>query len=189
MSNLPAGGGKPDAFRSLDEVCQLLQTHPRFRELPVVRVAGKSRTGLAIGRFIKNMRLRRFGAEFARSLTLWHFQIRQEQPRVLALDLRWHAENLAADWHVFIHFVDASGEIRFQGDYPLKGVILDLFGFAYSRRQVAVPAETPGGNYHVRLGVWSPGDGGRLELTQFRGCQRDPADGWRDAVMVGTVTI
>ncbi len=189
MSNPRIGDGKTDALASLDEICQLLRTHPDFRELPAARAAGKSPTGLAIGRFIKNVRLLRFGAEFARSVTLWHFQIRQEQPRVLVLDLRWHVAKLLDDWWVFVHFVDSSGEIRFQGDYPLRGVVPDLLGFVYSRRQVAVPAEVPRGSYHVRLGVWSPTAGSHLELTQFRGCQRGSADSWRDAIRLANVTV
>lgn len=190
MSKLRAGDGKTDAFESLDEVCRLLQTHTGFRELPAVRPAGKSnRSGMAFGRFIKNLRLRSFGAEFASSLTLWHFQIHQDSPRMLALDLRWHVEKLLDDWCVFVHFVDDSGEIRFQGDYPLRGVTPDLLGFVYSRRLVAVPAEVPRGSYHVRLGVWSPGAGSHLPLTRFRGCQPGSADCLPDAVTLATVTL
>jgi hypothetical protein len=183
------GDGKTDALASLDEICQLLRTHPDFRELPAVQVARKSPTGLAIGRFIKNVRLLRFGAEFARSVTLWHFQIRQDKPRVLVLDLRWHVAKLLDDWFVFIHFVDDDGEIRFQGDYPLRGVVPDRLGFVYSHRLVAVPAEIPRGSYHVRLGVWSPTAVSHLELTRFRGCQRGPADLWHNAVRLATVTV
>lgn len=189
MRNLGAGDGKTDALLSIDEICRLLQAHPKFREVPVVRVVERSPAGLAIGRLLKSARSRSFGVEFAGSLTLWRFLIRREQPRTLSLDLRWQVEKPLGDWRVFIHFVDSAGEIRFQGDYPLKGAMPDLFGFVYSRRVVVVPAEVPDGVYGVRLGVWSPGDGARLQLTQFRGCQRDSGEGWRDAVIVATVTI
>ena len=189
MLNLRKGNGKTDAFESLDEICQLLQTHPDFREVPATRVARKSLAALAIGRWVKNVRLWSFGAEFARSLTLCRFQIRQDQPRVLAMDLRWHVEKLLDDWCVFVHFVDDSGEIRFQGDYPLKGVIPDPLGFVYSHRLVAVPADVPRGSYHVRLGVWSPTAVSHLELTRFRGCQRGSAGAWHNAVMIATVTV
>ena len=189
MLNLRKGNGKTDAFESLDEICQLLQTHPDFREPPAARIARKSPTGLAIGRLIKSVRLWSFGAEFGRALTLWHSQISRNQPRVLALDLRWHVEKLLHDWCVFIHFVDSSGEIRFRGDYPLRGVVPDPLGFIYSYRLVVVPAEAPPGNYRVRLGVWSPSAASHLELTQFRGCQRDPTDWCGNAVMLGTVTV
>ena len=189
MSNPCIGDGRTDAFASLGEICQLLQTHPDFQGMSAARVARNSPAALAIGRFIKNVRLWSFGAEFARSLTLWHFQIRQEQPRVLAIDLRWHVEKLLDDWCVFVHFTDSSGEIRFQGDYPLRGVTPDLLGFVYSRRLVAVPAEVPRGSYHVRLGVWSPGAGSHLPLTRFRGCQPGSADCLPDAVTLATVTL
>jgi len=189
VSNIRAGDDKADAFASLDEICQLLRTHPDFREPPAVRIARKSQAGLAIGRFIKNVRLWRFGVEFARSLTLWHFQIRQDQPRVLAMDLRWHVGKIQGGWWVFVHFVDSSGEIRFQGDYSLRGAVPDSLGFVYSRRLVAVPAEVSPGDYHVRLGVWSPGTASHLQLTQFRGCQREPASWCDNAVLLGTVTI
>jgi hypothetical protein len=180
---------EPDARASLDEVCSLLQAHPDFRELPVTRVAKKSRTGKAIGRFIKSMRLLNFGAEFARSITLLHFQIHQDQPRVLAMDLRWHIERIPDDWSVFVHFVDDAGAIRFQGDYPLQGETPDPLGLVYSRRLVAVPAEVPPGEYRIRLGVWSPGSAAHLQLTRFRGCERDPVDWCRNAVVLGSVTI
>jgi len=189
VSKLNRGDGKADALASLDEVCYLLQAHPGFRELPVPRAAKKSRTGIAIGRLIKNARLLNFGAEFAGSVTLWHFQIHQEQPRVLLLDLRWQVERIHDDWSVFVHFVDEDGAIRFQGDYPLRGETPDPLGFVYSRRVVVVPAETPPGNYRVRLGVWSPGSASHLQLTQFRGCQRDPADWCRNAVVLAGVTV
>ena len=189
MSNEPIGDGNADAFASLDETCQLLRTHPDFRELPAARVARKSPAGLAIGRCIKTVRLWSFGAEFARSLTLWHFQIRHDQPRVLAMDLRWHGGKLLDDWCVFVHFVDDGGEIRFQGDYPLKGVIPDPLGFFYAHRLVAVPAEVTRGNYRVRLGVWSPGAASHLQLTRFRGCQRESVDWCRNAVILATVTV
>jgi len=189
MSNLGIGDGKADTFASLDEVCSLLQTHPGFRELPVARVAKKSRTGMAIGRLIKNLRLLNFGAEFGGALTLWHFQIHQDRPRVLALDLRWHVERVLDDSFVFVHFVDDGDAIRFQGDYALQGETPDPLGFVYSRRVVVVPAEIPPGNYRVRLGVWSPCSASHLQLTQFRGCRRDSADSWRNAVVLANVTV
>jgi hypothetical protein len=182
------GNGEPDALASLDEVCSLLQAHPGFRELPVTRVAGRSWTGKAIGRFVKSMRLLHFGAEFARSITLLHFQIHQDQPRVLLLDLRWHVQRMPDDWCVFVHFVDDGGAIRFQGDYPLQGETPDALGFVYSRRLVPVPAEVPPGDYRIRLGVWSPGSASHLQLTRFRGCERDPAAWCRNAVVLGNVT-
>ncbi|MGB7759991.1 MAG: hypothetical protein WBL61_09190 [Bryobacteraceae bacterium] len=189
MSNVRTGDGETDGFASLDEICQLLQAHPGFRELPAARGARKRPAGLAIGRCIKDVRLWSFGAEFAGSLTLWHFQIHQDQPRVLAMDLRWHVEKLLDDWCVFVHFLDDGGEIRFQGDYPLKGAIPDPLGFVYSHRLVAVPAEVPRGNYSVRLGVWSPAAAAHLQLTQFRGCHRESADWCGNAVILATVTV
>jgi hypothetical protein len=189
VSSPSIGDGKAEALVSLDEICQLLQAHPDFRESPAARVTGKSPAGLTIGRFIKNLRLRNFGAEFARSLTLWHFEIRQERPRLLALDFRWHVEKLRDDWWVFVHFVDSSGEIRFRGDYPLRGVLPDLLGFVYSHRLVVVPGEAPRGNYQIRLGVWSPTAASHLELTQFRGCQRDPTDWCGNGVILGIVIV
>ena len=187
MPNL--GDGEPDALASLDEVCSLLHSHPGFRELPVTRVARKSRTGMAIGRFVKSIRLMNFGAEFARSITLLHFQINTDQPRVLALDLRWHIEKMPDDWCVFVHFVDEAGAIRFQGDYPLLGETADPLGLVYSRRLVVVPVEVPPGEYRIRLGVWSPGSAAHLPLTRFCGCERDPADWCRNAVVLGSVTV
>jgi len=189
VSNVHVGDEKADAFASLEEICRLLQTHPDFQEPPAARVATKSPAGLAFGRLIKSVRLWGFGAEFGRALTLCRFKISQYQPRVLALDLRWHAERLLDDWCVFIHFVDSSGEIRFRGDYPLRGVVPDLLGFVYSYRLVVVPAEVLPGDYQVRLGVWSPSAASHLELTKFRGCQRAPAVWCANAVMLGTVTV
>jgi len=189
VSQSGTGDDKADAFGSLDEICQLLQAHPAFREFPVTRVATKSRTGVLAGQILKNLRLLRFGAEFARCLTLLHFQIHQDQPRVLAVDLQWHLKRIRNDWSVFIHFLDGSGEIRFQGDYALRGTVPDLLGFVSARRLVVVPAAVPPGTYRIRLGVWLPGAACHLKLTRFRGCRRDPAAWYGNAVALGNVNI
>lgn len=189
MSQLRIGGDKADAVGSLDEICQLLEAHPAFREFPVIRVKKTSRTSAVVGRILKNLRLLRFGAEFARSVTLLHFQIHQDQPRALALDLQWHLKKINPDWSVFIHFIDGSGEIRFQGDYALRDAVPDLLGFVYARRLVVVPAWVPPGNYRVRLGVWLPGAECHLRLTRRRGCRRDSAGWCQNGILLGTVTV
>ena len=189
MPHMPIVDSQQEALTALDEICQVLRAHPDFRELPAARIARLSPIGMAIGRFVRHARARTFAAEFAHSLTLWRFELRQDHPRALAVDLRGQCEKLLNDWCVVIHFLDESGEIRFQSNYPLRGVLPDVLTFIYLRWLITVPAGVPPGSYYVRLGVCSQHDGPYLQLTQFRGCRRDPAGSWCNMIRLPAINI
>ncbi len=178
-----------DPLVSLDQVCELLAAHPDFRIIPVSQSANFSRRPSFLGRLIKEIRLRRFGAEFAGTLTLLHFEAHRPEPGKLVLDLAWHTTEIPAGWSVFIHFLDGRGEMRFQGDYPLEGEVPDRLGFVYSRRSVDIPSEVAPGDYRVRLGVWSPNENQHVSLTRFRGCNREPPGWCHNAVLLSTITL
>jgi hypothetical protein len=173
---------------SLDGVFQLLAAHEGFR---VARVRCTRATGNAywLGRVITRARLLVFGAEFSRSLTLVYFRLRQEGPSAVTLEIQWHAAAMPRECSVFIHFLDEAGEIRFQGDYALRIEEFSWLGFSYSRRRVEMPDGIPRGLYRVRLGLWSPQDAVHLSLTRFRGCTREWAESYRNAVILGTCRI
>jgi len=178
-----------DPLVSLDQVCELLASHPDFRITQVRQFANSPRKSSRLGRFIKEIRMRKFGAEFAGTLTLLHFQVNRAAPNKLVLDLSWHTSEIPAGWSVFIHFVDGPGEMRFQGDYSLEGEVPDRLGFLYSRRSVDIPREVAPGDYRVRLGVWSPSENQHVPLTRFRGCDREPPGWCHNAVILSSFTI
>lgn len=192
MSNDHSAKPAPDTLVPLDEVCDLLASHPGFRVTPVGQFANSPRKPSWLGRFIREVRLRRFGAEFAGILTLLRFEIERPKPRTLVLDLSWHAWHIAeiyAGWSVFIHFLDRGGEVRFQGDFPLEGEVPDRLGFVYTRRTIDIPPEAAAGDYRIRLGVWHPSEDRTVLLTRFRGCDRGPSGWFHNAVMLSSVKI
>jgi hypothetical protein len=179
--------GPADPLTALKELHELLSAHPRFKVVPVRVSPGAARKTSLLGLVIRRLRFRKFGAEFAGGLTLLRFRSRWETPSSLILELQWHATHISDGFSVFIHFVDASEEIRFQGDYTLEREAQDALGFFYSRRRVEVPKETPGGNYRVRLGVWRPAENRHVELLRFRGCLQEQAAWCHNAVIVDSV--
>jgi hypothetical protein len=178
-----------DAIAALREVHSLLAAHPSFKIVPVRSSSPASWGQSSLGRVIRELRLVKFGAKFDRVLTLLYFRIQKDGPRRISLDLQWHATRIGAGWSVFIHFVDAAGEIRFQGDYALEGQTPDALGFLYSRRRVDIPTEVPEGTYRVRLGVWSPPETRHLRLSRVRGCLRERAEWCRNAVILATFQV
>jgi cephalosporin hydroxylase len=181
--------GSADALTALKEVHELLSAHPSFGVVPVRVPSALARRTSLLGLAIKSYRFLRFGAKFDCGLTLLSFKLRVETPRTVILDLQWHATRIDAGLSVFIHFVDAADEIRFQGDYPLEIESPDTLGFIYSRRRVEVPKETPAGMYRVRLGVWRPTENKHVRLDRFRGCQREPAGWCHDAVILSSIEL
>jgi hypothetical protein len=181
--------GPVDPLTALKEVHELLSSHPGFDALPVRVSSGPPRRTSLLGLAIRRFRFRKFGANFAGGLTLLHFRLRRETACTLILDLQWHATHIGDGLSVFIHFVDAADQIRFQGDYPLESDASDALGFFYSTRRVEVPKETPAGKYRVRLGVWLPAENRHVELLRFKGCLRDPAEWCHNAVVLDSVEI
>lgn len=181
--------GLTGALDALSEIRQQLSVHPGFRVVPVRMSPNPVHRTSRLGQLIKQFRFRKFGAEFDGTMTLLHFRLQCEMPRRLVLDLQWHISQACAGRSVFIHFLDASDEIRFYGDYALDGEAPDMLGFVYSQRRVEAPKDVPAGTYRVRLGVWRPAENKLLALGRFRGCLQARA-GWRDhAVILDSVEI
>ena len=93
----------------------------------------------------------------------------------LPLTLYWRAEApLAADYVVFMHLLDAAGNIVAQGDAPPRAgrypthwwepgeVIAD-------QHVIPLPADLPPGDYRVRTGLYRPDTGERLPLAGAAG--------------------
>jgi hypothetical protein len=179
----------PDPLASLNQVCELLAVDSGFRVTRVRQAPDLEQTPSSLGRIIKEIRLRRFGAVFSGVLALLYFELRQQDPRIIVIDLHWHLTKMRTGWAVFIHFLDGEGRICFQGDYSLDGEAPDALGFVYSRRVVAVPREVARGTYRVRLGVWSPAESRHLPLSRVQGCDREPPGDYHNAVLLDVVTI
>lgn len=177
-----------DALTALKDIQELLSAHPDFVVVPV-SVPPARRRPSRLGLAIRSWRFRKFGAEFEGGLTLLHFRLHSEKPGTLILDLQWHATQNCDGLAVFIHFVDADNQIRFQGDYPLETGAQDALGFFFSRKRVQVPEEAPAGTYRVRVGVWRPVDSRHMGLGRFSGC-RPESPGWcQNAVIVDSLQV
>jgi hypothetical protein len=106
-----------------------------------------------------------------------------------AVELRWTAvRKPAADYSVFVHAVDSSGEIAFQFDHPLKNAASQLTsnwapGEAVTTGFSAAPppAHTPGA-HTLRIGVYVPRPIKLLQITRSGFPQ--PKDGWNDHAIV-----
>jgi hypothetical protein len=93
----------------------------------------------------------------------------------LPLTLYWRAEApMAADYVVFIHLLDAAGEVVAQGDaapqagrYPTHwwepGEVIS------DQHVIPLPADLPPGSYRIRLGLYRPDTGERLPLAGAAG--------------------
>jgi len=173
-------------FPELSEVYRMLSVHRGFAVSRIQR-SGRGRRLFRLGRIIKELRLLRFGAEFAGGLTLLGFRLQQQMTRELVVYSQWYGPQIPAGWNVFLHFLDEKGDISFQGDHSFRSGYPDALGFVYFRRTIPVPPQAVGGVYRIRLGVWSPGERVHLELRRYRGCVQE-APGWcHNAVLLGSL--
>ncbi len=171
---------------ALSDLYRLLAVHPEFR--PPRPLGGGSHL-LWLGRLAQEVRLLRFGAKFAGRLTLLGFFFEREHARKYTFYLHWRCPQTQGGWQVFLHFLNARGEICFQGDHPLGVFRPDPLGFLYLRHTVDVPPETPPGIYQIRLGAWIPQEQAHLPLLRYRGCLRE-APGWcHNAVLLGCLEL
>lgn len=181
--------GLAGALGALREIQEQLSVHPGFQVVPVSMSLNPFHRTSRLGQLIKQFRFRKFGAEFDGTMTLLQFRLQRETPRRLVLDFQWHISQGCAGRSVFIHFLDASDEVRFYGDYALDSEAPDMLGFVYSQRRVEVPKDVPAGTYRVRLGVWRPAENKLLALRHFRGCFQE-STGWRNhSVILHSVEI
>jgi hypothetical protein len=178
-----------DELVSLDQVFDLLAPHPDFRVIHVRESPRSGRKYPRLGRLIKEMRARRYCAEFAGALMLLHFELDWREPRTLIMDLHWYLGEMRTGWTVFIHFLDLQGNLCFQGDYPLDGEAPDALGFTYSRRTVAIPPEVASGTYRVRLGAWAPSERRHLGLSRIKGFRRELPGAYHNAILLDEFAI
>ena len=109
------------------------------------------------------------------------------------LELRWlAARKPSADYFVFVHALDSSGAVVFQGDHPLKnaanaGSSSWIVGVTVSDRfMMAPPPGKPAGTYSLRIGVYTVSPMKVLQIT--RGTFPQPTDDWRNqAVLLANV--
>jgi hypothetical protein len=118
----------------------------------------------------------RLGANFADKASLLAYEANSMASKdELPLTLYWRAEApLAADYVVFLHLLDAAGNVVAQGDAPPRAgrypthwwepgeVITD-------RHAIPLPADLPPGEYRVRTGLYRPDTGERLPLAGAAG--------------------
>ena len=97
--------------------------------------------------------------------------ISPRENETLSLQLWWQTmAPVDTDYTVFIHLVDAAGKIVAQADgVPADGRYPTNAWEAGERivdnRLIALPADLPGGQYHLIVGLYNPLDGSRLPLA------------------------
>jgi hypothetical protein len=105
----------------------------------------------------------------------------------LVLRLFWRAmAPVSDDYTVFLHVVDASGQVVAQGDgppvsgqYPTS--VWSTGELIADDRQIPLPAELPPGEYQLLVGLYRPSDGQRLLVTSQPGSP--------DAAPLGSVLV
>lgn len=178
------GENPNDLEEQLEDIFGLLSAHSEFRILRVRHFPILMWTGYWLGGLVKLLRSLRFSAEFDHKVTLLLFRIRREGPSAVVLHLLWYAQKIPPECFVFVHFLDKSDNIRLQGDHLLPAGLSGVLGRITSQCRIELPADLPGRDYRVRLGVWLPRQGVHLPLTKTRGCHRDSA-GCSDSIILG----
>jgi hypothetical protein len=181
-----------DGRLELAQVCNLLAALQGWRA-PHVRCSpplSPRTTGFRIGEWIRRLHFLRFGVAFEDDLFLLKFRCLTDGPRRLRLRLVWQSRFLHPEWCVFVHFLDARGEICFQGDHLLGGRrLLDQLGLLYYEVPIDVREEVAPGSYAIRMGIWWPQQQRHLRVYGFRGVRQE-APGWcENAVYVGGCRI
>ena len=93
------------------------------------------------------------------------------QPGSLAVTLHWRVlQPPAEDYSVFVHLLDAEGQIVAQHDgQPQNGAyptsVWDLGEVIADEHALDLPAKLPAGRYQLRVGWYLPGTGDRLPVV------------------------
>ena len=87
-------------------------------------------------------------------------------PRSFAIAYRWQvAARSASDWQVFVHFIDASGAIRFQNDHRPAQPVSTWEPGPHREGPLTVPVPAGlNGEFEVRAGLFDPATGTRARL-------------------------
>jgi hypothetical protein len=122
---------------------------------------------------------------FGNEIAFTGYTVQSNKANHTELELRWTALRApAAAYSVFVHALDSSGAIAFQGDHPLTnagGLPTTSWtaGEAVSDRfQMTPPAPHPAGSYTLRIGLYTLNPIKLLQLTHA--VQPMPTDGWKD---------
>jgi hypothetical protein len=105
------------------------------------------------------------------------------------LTLIWHALGRQnRDWTVFIHLVDAQGQIVAEDNRPPQGDAFPMLQWAAGdwiedQHPLALPANLAPGEYHIRVGLFYPPTGRRAGVYSKRGTLRG------DYLDIGTLTV
>ncbi len=99
----------------------------------------------------------------------------------------WDAQPLGRDMSVFVHALAGDGKVVFQGDYAPPVATSVWSGKVEYTQVLYVPIDTPGGDYHLRVGLYDKQ--GRQALKT--GPDVKPATGAdaADAYDVGTLQV
>ena len=101
-------------------------------------------------------------------------ELKPRDARSFAVTWRWDVEQTPpADWRVFVHFTDANGAIKFQGDYAPKPAMTSWQSGEV--RQGPFTLRVPdglSGPFDVRVGLIDPATGARPRLAGLEGEHR-----------------
>ncbi len=97
----------------------------------------------------------------------------------------WDAEPLGANCSVFVHFVNAQGQMVFQADHGPPVPTMSWSGRVDYARTAAVPTDLPPGRYDVVVGLWDGKAGVRRPLRVGVGLKALPGEACR----VGTLEV
>jgi hypothetical protein len=110
------------------------------------------------------------GVQFAGLIELLGYDAAQQEG-MLAVTLHWRCvEPPHADYTVFVHLLDAAGEIVAQrdgqpqgGTYPTS--VWDVDEVVGDEHRLALPPDLPPGNYRLRVGLYTLETGARLGVV------------------------
>lgn len=106
--------------------------------------------------------------------------------QTISLSTRFNAVPMSAPHHVFIHFLDSSGNFIFNSDYIPSVATTQWSGLVTTQRNVTLPSNMAPGTYSIVSGLYlntSPWT--RAPLTAGNGVTADASFGYR----VGTLTV
>ena len=101
----------------------------------------------------------------------------------------WDAEPLGVNCSVFVHFLNAQGQMVFQADHDPPVATTQWNGRVEYSRTATVPTSVPAGRYDIMIGFWNPSQpergGGRKPFKAGEGLTARPDN----ACIVGSLEI
>jgi hypothetical protein len=133
-----------------------------------VKVAGAARALLSSAKSAR--------ANFADKVVLLGYEVNPaSRSTELLLTLYWRAEApMAADYTVFVHLLDAAGNVVAQGDAPPRAGRYpthwwDPGEVVADRHTIQLPAGLLPGDYRLRIGLYNPDTGERIARSDATG--------------------